>query len=223
MSYAKLCDSSKLGNIILVADAMAGDIDEPLASDGTSISCNCACPAARHTDGRDSHRGVVRQAVRVLQAWQHYPDRSCHDLYVWLAAGLLWHINCACHAAHHTDGRATHTSLWLAMANQNIDAVPVLLPTTQTGETRIGVSYAKLCESSKPGNIILIADGVISIEVVRILSDKELLGRVVNSHKLGQRKNCNLPGELPSECWLICLEDEVVRDSGGGCGGDDGS
>lgn len=32
-------------------------------------------------------------------------------------------------------------------------------------ETRIGVSYAKLCQSVKPGNRILIADGTIVIEV----------------------------------------------------------
>ncbi|GIL77051.1 hypothetical protein Vretimale_3233 [Volvox reticuliferus] len=63
-----------------------------------------------------------------------------------------------------------------------------------TGETKIGISYANLCQSIKPGGTILLADGAISIEVVSILSDTELLGRVINSHKLGQRKNCNLPG-----------------------------
>ncbi|GIL58673.1 hypothetical protein Vafri_13670 [Volvox africanus] len=63
-----------------------------------------------------------------------------------------------------------------------------------TGETKIGISYANLCQSIKPGGTILLADGAISIEVVSILNDTELLGRVINSHKLGQRKNCNLPG-----------------------------
>ena len=64
----------------------------------------------------------------------------------------------------------------------------------------IGVSYDKLCKSVKPGNRILIADGTIVIEVVKILSDKELLGRMANTAKLGERKNVNLPGvhvELP--------------------------
>eukprot|EP00198_Chlamydomonas_reinhardtii_P006402 XP_001695738.1 pyruvate kinase [Chlamydomonas reinhardtii] len=64
----------------------------------------------------------------------------------------------------------------------------------KTGETKIGISYAKLCASIKVGGVILIADGAISIEVVKILNDRELLGSVINSHKLGQRKNCNLPG-----------------------------
>jgi len=63
-----------------------------------------------------------------------------------------------------------------------------------TGETKIGISYAKLCQSVKPGNVILIADGAISIEVLQVLSERELRGRVINSYKLGQRKNCNLPG-----------------------------
>jgi pyruvate kinase len=45
-----------------------------------------------------------------------------------------------------------------------------------------------------PGKRILLADGTISIEVVEILSPTELRGRVLNSKKLGERKNCNLPG-----------------------------
>lgn len=64
------------------------------------------------------------------------------------------------------------------------------------GETKIGLSYGKLCQGVKPGNIILIADGAISVEVVKIMSETELLGKVINSHKLGQRKNCNLPGRF---------------------------
>ena len=45
-------------------------------------------------------------------------------------------------------------------------------------ETRIGLSYANLCSSVKPGNKILLADGSLSIEVVEILSDTELRGKV---------------------------------------------
>ena len=61
-------------------------------------------------------------------------------------------------------------------------------------ETRIGLSYAKLCQSVKPGNNILIADGSISIRVDSIESDTVLKGTVLNTKKLGERKNCNLPG-----------------------------
>jgi len=68
------------------------------------------------------------------------------------------------------------------------------------GETRIGLSYDKLCQSVKPGNLILLADGSISIRVDEIVSDRELRGTVLNSKSLGERKNCNLPGvkvEIP--------------------------
>lgn len=61
-------------------------------------------------------------------------------------------------------------------------------------ETKIGLSYSKLCQSVQTGNRILIADGTIVIEVLEILSDTELKGKVLNSKKLGERKNCNLPG-----------------------------
>ena len=61
-------------------------------------------------------------------------------------------------------------------------------------ETKIGCSYAKLCQSVKPGNKLLFADGALVIEVVEILDDKNLKGKVLNSKKLGERKNGNLPG-----------------------------
>ncbi|WIA36024.1 hypothetical protein OEZ86_007385 [Tetradesmus obliquus] len=65
-----------------------------------------------------------------------------------------------------------------------------------TGRAVIGLSYDKLCQFLKPGNTILLSDGTITIEVQEILDDKRLLGVCLNSHKLGQRKNCNLPGVL---------------------------
>lgn len=34
-----------------------------------------------------------------------------------------------------------------------------------TGETKIGLSYAKLCQYLKPGHIILLSDGTITIKV----------------------------------------------------------
>jgi pyruvate kinase len=61
-------------------------------------------------------------------------------------------------------------------------------------ETRIGLSYARLCQSVHAGNTILIADGSISIRVDSIESDTVLKGTVMNTKKLGERKNCNLPG-----------------------------
>ena len=61
-------------------------------------------------------------------------------------------------------------------------------------ETKIGCSYAKLCQSVKPGNRLLFADGSVVIEVVEIIDEKNLKGKVLNSKKLGERKNGNLPG-----------------------------
>ena len=76
-------------------------------------------------------------------------------------------------------------------------------------ETRIGVSYAKLCSSVSPGDRILVSDGTIAIQVDAMLSPTELRGMVLNTKELGQRKNVNLPGvkvELP------VLTERDVRD-----------
>jgi pyruvate kinase len=61
-------------------------------------------------------------------------------------------------------------------------------------ETRIGLSYPKLCQSVSVGNQILLADGSITIRVDEVLSATEVQGTVLNSKELGQRKNCCLPG-----------------------------
>ncbi|KAI8465728.1 MAG: pyruvate kinase [Monoraphidium minutum] len=78
-----------------------------------------------------------------------------------------------------------------------------------SGETVIGLSYASLCDHVKPGNVILLSDGTITITVTEILNSKELKGRVLATHKLGQRKNGNLPGVLVD---LPVLGDKDVED-----------
>jgi len=78
-----------------------------------------------------------------------------------------------------------------------------------TNKVTIGLSYDKLCRDVKPGGRVLLADGSCSIQVLEILSDTELRGRVLNSKLLGERKNCNLPGVLVD---LPVLGDKDVDD-----------
>jgi len=59
--------------------------------------------------------------------------------------------------------------------------------------TCIAVSYDKLCTSVKAGNTILCADGSLSLKVLSVGTD-HVMTEIMNSVKLGERKNCNLPG-----------------------------
>ena len=68
---------------------------------------------------------------------------------------------------------------------------------------------SQLCQSVKPGNRLLFADGSVVIEVVEILDEKNLRGKVLNSKKLGQRKNGNLPGVKVD---LPVLGEKDIRD-----------
>jgi len=70
------------------------------------------------------------------------------------------------------------------------------------------VSYDKLCQSVKPGNIILCADGSLSLRVVSV-ADDHVMTEVMNSVKLGERKNCNLPGVKVD---LPVLQEKDVND-----------
>jgi len=59
--------------------------------------------------------------------------------------------------------------------------------------TCIAVSYDKLCKSVEVGNTILCADGSLSLKVKEFGADF-VMTEVMNDCKLGERKNCNLPG-----------------------------
>ena len=65
---------------------------------------------------------------------------------------------------------------------------------------RIACSYAKLAQSVNVGSIILAADGSLSMEVVS-KEKTSVIVKLLNSGKLGERKNMNLPGikvDLPT-------------------------
>jgi len=66
-------------------------------------------------------------------------------------------------------------------------------------KTCFALTYEKLPTSVKPGNTILCADGSLSL-LVKECGPDWVMTKVMNSCKLGERKNCNLPGvkvELP--------------------------
>merc|ERR1719382_2373761 len=59
--------------------------------------------------------------------------------------------------------------------------------------TCIALTYEQLPTSVKPGNTILMADGSLSLRVKQCGPDW-VMTEVMNNCKLGERKNCNLPG-----------------------------
>jgi len=58
---------------------------------------------------------------------------------------------------------------------------------------RVSVSYRGLPQDVKPGNMILIADGLIGLRVLSV-QGTEIECEVVNGGELGSRKNVNVPG-----------------------------
>lgn len=58
----------------------------------------------------------------------------------------------------------------------------------------ISISYKELPGDIKPGNHILIADGLVDLEVISTDGKKEIITQVVNGGVLGSKKNVNVPG-----------------------------
>ncbi|NLK51312.1 MAG: pyruvate kinase [Syntrophomonadaceae bacterium] len=60
-------------------------------------------------------------------------------------------------------------------------------------ENRLSVSYRGLPQDVKPGNMILIADGLIGLKVLQIKGN-DITCEIVNGGEIGSRKNVNVPG-----------------------------
>lgn len=60
-------------------------------------------------------------------------------------------------------------------------------------EKRLSISYRGLPQDVKPGNMILVADGLIGLKVLRI-QGTEITCEIVNGGEIGSRKNVNVPG-----------------------------
>lgn len=66
--------------------------------------------------------------------------------------------------------------------------------------TKVAVTYQGLCEDLKPGNTVLLDDGLIEMTVKEVKGN-EILCDVKNSGELGENKGVNLPGvsvQLPA-------------------------
>jgi len=60
-------------------------------------------------------------------------------------------------------------------------------------ETKVAITYSKLPGAVKPGQRILIQDGTVILDVVEA-GEGYVDCKVVNDCKLGEKKNCNVPG-----------------------------
>ncbi len=79
--------------------------------------------------------------------------------------------------------------------------------------TRVSVTYKDLYKDVKPGTTILIDDGKIEMEVIRI-DGKDVVCKVMNGGELGNRKSINVPG---THINLPALKDKDIKDLISGC------
>ena len=79
--------------------------------------------------------------------------------------------------------------------------------------SRVTVTYKELYKDVTPGTTILIDDGKIELEVVRI-EDKDVVCKVMNGGELGNRKSINIPG---THINLPALKEKDIQDLIAGC------
>ena len=82
--------------------------------------------------------------------------------------------------------------------------------------TKTSVSYKELYKDVKIGTTILIDDGKIELEVTRI-DNKDVVCKVMNGGKLGNRKSINIPG---THINLPALKEKDINDLIAGCEND---
>lgn len=79
--------------------------------------------------------------------------------------------------------------------------------------SKVSITYKDLYQDVKPGTTILIDDGKIEIEVIRI-EGKDVVCKVMNGGELGNRKSINIPG---THINLPALKQKDIDDLIAGC------
>lgn len=64
---------------------------------------------------------------------------------------------------------------------------------TKGDETKVSITYSKLPRDVKPGQVVLVQDGSVILEVTEVGEDY-VMTKVVNDGRLGEKKNVNVPG-----------------------------
>ena len=114
--------------------------------------------------------------------------------YVWQSS-----TNCCAPALPHPPGPEIRTGLLKGgkavelVAGQDLEITTDY--TIEGDATRISCSYASLPKSVAVGSSILIADGSVVAEVKALLPAGVIV-KVLNSAKIGEKKNMNLPGVI---------------------------
>ena len=78
---------------------------------------------------------------------------------------------------------------------------------------KVTVTYKELYNDVKPGTTILIDDGKIELEVIRI-EGKDVVCKIMNGGELGNRKSINIPG---THINLPTLKEKDIQDLISGC------
>ena len=78
---------------------------------------------------------------------------------------------------------------------------------------KVTVTYKELYNDVKPGTTILIDDGKIELEVIRI-EGKDVVCKIMNGGELGNRKSINIPG---THINLPALKEKDIQDLISGC------
>ena len=79
--------------------------------------------------------------------------------------------------------------------------------------SKVTVTYKELYKDVNPGTTILIDDGKIELEVVRI-DGKDVVCKIMNGGELGNRKSINIPG---THINLPALKEKDIQDLIAGC------
>ena len=80
-------------------------------------------------------------------------------------------------------------------------------------ETKTTVTYKELYKDVQPGTTILIDDGKIELQVLRI-EGKDVVCKIMNGGELGNRKSINIPG---THINLPALKEKDIQDLIAGC------
>lgn len=202
---SKWKSASNIGqpNILLTADMseLASFPVGDAAKDGYARKCKIICTMGPKCWDQDTLLKLIDEGMNVARLNFSHGDHATHAATV-KAIRAAAKMRPDKYVAILLDTKGPEIRTGLLKNKEGIQlkkGASIILDTAEDystyegDETKICISYPKLQSSVKPGMTILCADGTINLRVEELL-DTGVRCTILNDAKLGERKNCNLPG-----------------------------
>lgn len=153
------------------------------------------CTIGPASDSLDKMKQMISKGMNVARLNFSHGTHEEHAKRVQLVREASGELGTVVGIMLDTKGPEIRTGLLAADKITLVAGNNIVLTTEeiQGSADRLSISYKGLSNDVQPGSKILLADGLVELEVLSV-ENTEILCKIVNGGEIGSRKNVNLPG-----------------------------